>query len=94
MILASCAMAASSLHGPRVQYQVVEDVAGDILAPQTIDVLQVAMVVVESISILNEWVQMTREGFRIYFTLWNFIDLTSSCLLILGAAGHFTMTDV
>jgi WD40 repeat protein len=94
MILASFAMAASALHGPRVQFQIQYSTNyGTSLPPAIINLLQGSMVAAEIVSVSNEWMQVSREGFGKYISVWNILDLTGSCLLIVGAAGHFTMND-
>ena len=94
MMLASFAMAASAISGPRVQYQVMylEDYQTQIPL-RSIDVMVIVMVIVELVSLWNESMQLMREGYAKYFSVWNVLDAGGSILLLFGAAGHFTMLN-
>ena len=82
LVLASCAMVASSAQGD-------EEASSSV--GMAVHVLQGTMMVSEVLSLCNEGLQLVREGSTIYFSgPWNLVDVSASVSLLAGGVGHFT----
>ena len=83
LVLASCAMVASSAQG--------DEEASSSSVGMAVHVLQGTMMVSEVLSLCNEGLQLVREGSTIYFSgPWNLVDVSASVSLLAGGVGHFT----
>ena len=83
LVLASCAMVASSAQG--------DEEASSASVGMAVHVLQGTMMVSEVLSLCNEGLQLVREGSTIYFSgPWNLVDVSASVSLLAGGVGHFT----
>ena len=83
LVLASCAMVASSAQG--------DEEASSSSVGMAVHVLQGTMMVSEVLSLYNEGLQLVREGSTIYFSgPWNLVDVSASVSLLVGGVGHFT----
>ena len=83
LVLASCAMVASSAQG--------DEEASSASMGMAVHVLQGTMMVSEVLSLCNEGLQLVREGSTIYFSgPWNLVDVSASVSLLAGGVGHFT----